>query len=78
MAGTENASGKGRIPYITPAALPWSLEEIADYLETGLTPDFEVVGGSMAKVVDNLAKLSPEDRLAIVHCLKALPSLSTP
>ncbi|HBM67943.1 MAG TPA: diacylglycerol kinase, partial [Rhodobacteraceae bacterium] len=71
-------SGKGRIPNITPAALQWSLEEIADYLETGLTPDFDVVGGSMAKVVDNLAKLSPEDRLAIAQYLKALPSIPTP
>ncbi|MGB0531279.1 MAG: c-type cytochrome [Paracoccaceae bacterium] len=78
LAGAENPSGKGRIPNITPAALQWSLEEIADYLETGLTPDFDVVGGSMAKVVDNLAKLSPEDRLAIAQYLKALPSIPTP
>jgi mono/diheme cytochrome c family protein len=78
LAGAENPSGKGRIPNITPAALQWSLEEIADYLETGLTPDFDVVGGSMAKVVDNLAKLSPEDRLAIAQYLKALPLIPTP
>ncbi len=78
LAGAENPSGKERIPNITPASLQWSLEEIADYLETGLTPDFDVVGGSMAKVVDNLAKLSPEDRLAIAQYLKALPSIPMP
>lgn len=78
MAGTENPSGKGRIPNIMPVALPGSLEEISDYLETGLTPDFDVVGGPMVKVVGNLAKLSPLDRLAIAHYLKALPSIPTP
>ena len=78
LAGANNPSGTGRIPNITPAALKWRLEDIADYLESGLTPDFDVVGGSMAKVVDNLAKLSPEDRLAIAQYLKALPSIPTP
>jgi len=29
-------------------------------------------------VVDNLAKLSPEDRLAIAQYLKALPLIPTP
>ena len=77
MAGTEDPSGKGRSPNIMPAALPWSLEEITDYLETGLTPDFDVVGRSMAKVVGNFDKLIPEDRLAIAHYLKALPSIPT-
>lgn len=67
MAGAENTSGRGRIPNITPAALQWSLEEIADYLETSLTPDSDVLGGSTAKVVDILAKLSPEDQLAIAQ-----------
>lgn len=78
LAGANNPSGTGLIPNITPAALKWRLEDIADYLESGLTPDFDVVGGSMAKVVDNLAKLSPEDRLAIAQYLKALPSIPTP
>ena len=36
----------------------------------------DVVGGSMADVVDNTAKLSDEDRLAIARYLKAILPLA--
>jgi mono/diheme cytochrome c family protein len=75
MAGAPNPSGRGRIPNITPAALDWSEADIAAYLESGFTPDFDVAGGSMASVVRNTAKLTPEDRRAIARYLKALPPL---
>jgi hypothetical protein len=41
-------------------------------LETGNTPDFDVVGGAMAAVQENMAKLKPEDRAAIAAYLKSL------
>lgn len=74
MAGAPNPSGKGKIPGLTPAQLDWSASDIAYYLETGFTPDFDSAGSSMASVVRNLANLAPEDRAAIAAYIKALPA----
>ncbi len=73
LAGAPNPSGQGRIPAIHPDRLNWSDTDIAYYLETGFTPDFDSAGGSMAAVVRNYAKLPPEDRAAVAAYLKALP-----
>ncbi len=73
MAGAPNPSGEGRVPAITPGELGWSAADIAYYLETGFTPDFDVAGGDMADVVLNTGKLPPEDREAIAAYLVALP-----
>lgn len=73
LAGAPNPEGKGRIPNITPGALKWSAAEIADYLETGFTPDYDSVGGSMVEVQENMARLPAEDRQAIAAYLKAIP-----
>lgn len=73
MQGAPNPSGKGRIPPLTPDKLTWSATDIAYFLETGFTPDYDSAGGEMAQVVENLAQLSAEDRLAIAAYLKALP-----
>ena len=73
VPGAPNPSGKGRIPNLTPAALKWSEADIAYYLETGFTPDFDSVGSHMVPVVENFAKLTPEDRAAVAAYLKALP-----
>ncbi|MFP4326816.1 MAG: c-type cytochrome [Paracoccaceae bacterium] len=72
MAGAPNPSGEGRIPAITPDELGWSAEEIAWYLESGFTPDYDSAGGTMAKVVENTEKLAAEDREAIAAYLLAL------
>ena len=72
MDGAPNPSGKGRIPGISPEHLDWSAGDIAYYLETGFTPDFDSAGGKMADVVSNLSKLPKEDREAIAAYLKAL------
>ena len=55
--------------------LDWSEEEIAYYLGTGFTPEFDTAGGEMAIVVSELAKLPEEDRAAIAAYLKAVPSV---
>lgn len=73
MAGAPNPSGKGTIPGLTPAQLKWSAGDIAYYLESGFTPDFDSVGGGMASVVQNQSHLPPEDREAIAAYIKALP-----
>ncbi len=73
LGGAPNLDGDGRIPDITPTGLSdWSARDIAYYLETGFTPDFDSVGGSMVAVQENLAELSAEDRAAIAAYLKAL------
>ena len=73
LTGAPNPSGDGRIPDITPAGLDWSQQDIAEYLKSGFTPDFDSAGGTMADVIRNTAQLTDEDRLAIAAYLKALP-----
>ncbi len=74
FAGAPNPSGRGTIPNITPAKLDWSLDDIAAYLETGFTPDFDVAGGTMAAVVQGLGNLPKEDLEAIAAYVKAVPA----
>ena len=78
LAGAQNPEGEGRVPNITPGGKNisgWSAADIAYYLESGFTPEFDTVGGSMVAVQENLSKLSGEDREAIAAYLKALPAL---
>jgi mono/diheme cytochrome c family protein len=77
LAGAPNLEGKGRIPNITPGGKKtsdWSQRDIEYYLESGFTPDFDTVGGSMVAVQENMAMLSKEDREAIAAYLKAVPA----
>lgn len=75
LSGAPNPSGEGRIPNITPGGLTWSEGEIAEYLSSGFTPDFDTAGGTMAEVVKNTAKLPDTDRAAIAAYLKAVPAV---
>lgn len=78
LAGAPNPEGKGRVPNITPGGKTvsqWSAADIAYYLESGFTPEFDTVGGSMVAVQENMARLSDEDRQAIAAYLKALPAV---
>lgn len=75
LAGAPNPDGPGRIPNITPGKLTWSEADIAEYLLSGFTPDFDVVGGSMVDVVANTSRLPPEDRAAIAAYLAMVPPL---
>ncbi|MGD9913867.1 MAG: cytochrome c [Rhizobiaceae bacterium] len=76
LAGAAAAEGQGNIPNLTPHAegLTWTEGEIVTFLTDGTTPDFDVVGGSMAEVVSNMSKLSADDRAAIAAYLKAIPA----
>lgn len=64
----------GRVPGLTPAQLDWSEAEIVEYLTSGFTPEYDVVGGHMASVVDNMAQLPASDRKAIAAYLKKVPA----
>jgi hypothetical protein len=47
-------------------------------LTDGTTPNFDEVGGSMAEIVRNTAKLSEEDRRAIAIYLQSVPAVPGP
>ncbi|MCC5860434.1 MAG: c-type cytochrome [Gammaproteobacteria bacterium] len=74
LAGAPNPSGRGSIPDITPGGLTWSERDIAGYLASGFTPTFDTAGGTMAAVVDALARLPSEDHAAIAAYLQAVPA----
>ncbi|MBZ9982730.1 MULTISPECIES: cytochrome c [unclassified Mesorhizobium] len=76
LAGATAAGGSGIVPNVTSGEGgigDWSQADIANYLETGFTPDFDSVGGAMVDVQRNMAELAPEDRAAIAAYLKAVP-----
>jgi len=76
LAGAPAAEGEGIVPNITSGEGGiggWSAADIAGYLETGFTPDFDSVGGAMVEVQKNMAELPAEDRAAIAAYLKAIP-----
>lgn len=73
LGGAALPSGDGKVPSLHPDDFDWSAGDIAYYLETGFTPDFDSAGGEMASVVTNMSKLPTEDREAIAAYLKAMP-----
>jgi mono/diheme cytochrome c family protein len=79
FAGGPDPEGRGWIPNISPKGIgDWSEKDVAYMLESGLTPEGDSVGGSMAAVVRNTAQLSPDDRMAIAVYIKSLPPLDGP
>ena len=74
LAGAPNPSGEGNIPNITPAKLRWSQGEIVIYLTSGFTPEYDSVGGHMAHVVENMARLPESDRRAVAAYLARVPA----
>lgn len=77
LAGGPAPEGQGRIPNITPGGetAGWSAIDLAYYLESGFTPDYDAVGGTMVEVQENMARLRAEDREAIAAYLKAIPAV---
>jgi len=76
LAGAVAAEGSGVVPNITSGEGgmgKWSQADIANYLETGFTPDFDSVSGAMVDVQRNMAELTAGDRAAIAAYLKAIP-----
>lgn len=80
LAGAPNPSGKGTIPNITGGKGgmgDWTAEDIANFLETGMTPEFDSVGGTMVEVQENMARLPASDREAIAAYLKDIPPIDS-
>ena len=77
LSGARDPAGEGWNPNITPAGLQWSEAEIMGMLQSGFTPEFDVVGGEMAEVVTNTGRLPPEDLAAIAAYLKAVPPVES-
>ena len=78
LAGAPNLDGAGRIPNITQSGKnvsAWSPGDLVYYFESGFTPDFDTVGGSMVAVQENLAKLPRPDLEAIAQYLKSVPAV---
>jgi len=79
--GTIGGPSGLNAPDITPdpAALgPWSEDDIARFLQNGMTPDGDFAGGAMALVVKGTSRLSDADRHAIAIYLKSVPPLPLP
>ena len=78
LAGGPNPEGEGKVPNITPSpdgVGSWSADDIAYALDSGFTPDFDSLGGSMAAVVRNMHEIPASDREAIAAYLKSVPPL---
>lgn len=81
LGGGPAPEGDGRIPNITSGKGgigSWAQSDIAYYLESGFTPDFDSVGGAMVEVQKNMALLDSADREAIAAYLKAVPPVDSP
>lgn len=79
-AGDPHGPG-GKTPNITPGGklAKWSVDDIAELLDSGMTPDGDYTGGEMATVVNGTAKLSAADKHAIAVYVKSLaPHPSAP
>ena len=77
LGGAPAAEGGGKVPNITPGGDlgDWSASDIAYYLESGFTPDYDSVGGSMVEVQENMAMLPAGDREAIAAYLGVVPAV---
>ena len=79
FTGGPAPDGQGGVPNITQQKLKnWTVNDIADTLTTGMTPDADFVGGTMAEVVRNTAQLSAPDREAMATYIKSLPAAGEP
>ena len=78
LAGTTSGPGGKKVPNITPDQKTgigkWSEGEIAALLTDGETPEFDFVGGAMAEIVKNTARLTDADRRAIAAFVKSVPA----
>jgi len=79
FAGGPNPEGEGWIPNITQKRLAsWSVKDIADLLQSGMTPEFDSVGGGMAAVIRNTSQLGDADRNAMAVYIKSLAPVDGP
>jgi len=82
LAGNPKGPEDAAVPNITPdpqTGLTWSVEEIAEYLGTGVKPDGDVAAGLMDEVIQGTLAgykdLTKADRIAIAQYLKSIPAV---
>ena len=76
FTGGPSPDGQGGVPNITQYKLKdWSEADIAETLDSGMTPDSDRVGGNMVEVVRNISQLTAADRMAIAAYIKSLPAV---
>ncbi|HXP32234.1 MAG TPA: cytochrome c [Stellaceae bacterium] len=79
FAGNPQGPDGQKAPNITPDPATgigkWSIDDITTVLASGMTPDFDSVGGGMGEVVAGTEKLTDTDRHAIAVYVKSLPPL---
>ncbi len=80
MAGTVAGPEGQTVPNISPhpdtGIGAWSVADLTSLLKSGLTPEFDSVGGSMGEVVEqSTSRLLDEDLEAIAMYLLSLPSI---
>jgi mono/diheme cytochrome c family protein len=83
FAGNPKPPEGDKVPNITPdpesGLGKWSDADIAEVLKSGMTPDGDFVGSSMAEVVRNTSgKMTDGDMRAVVSYLRSLPPVHTP
>tara|TARA_R110002110_G_scaffold85816_1_gene223295 strand:+ start:34557 stop:35423 length:867 start_codon:yes stop_codon:yes gene_type:complete len=80
LAGNWNGPDGDAVPNITPGAGgigDWSEDDIVSFLEIGITPESDFVGGAMTDVVqESTSKLTADDLKAIAIYLRSLPPLA--
>jgi len=69
--------GEGSAPNLTPTRLKkWDTKDLKDFLQTGMTPDGDVVAETMGEVITNTTgKLTSPDLDALLAYLRSLPPL---
>ena len=78
-AGGPAPDGRGWTPNITQRALKsWTSDDWVQLLDSGFTPEGDVVGGSMGSVVTNMAQLPKADLAAMAEYLMSLPPRESP
>jgi mono/diheme cytochrome c family protein len=80
LAGNPEGPDGRSVPNITPhpddGIGGWSPTDLTYALETGILPDYDVLGGAMAEVVrDSTGHLTQEDRAAIAEYVLSLEPL---
>jgi mono/diheme cytochrome c family protein len=73
FTGGQSPTGQGGVPDLTQGKLhDWKVQDFAEVLDTGMTPDSDRVGGAMVEVVADTRQLGAADREAIAVYLKSL------
>ena len=77
LAGTRKGPDGKSAPNLTPTRLKkWSDADLRTLLQTGFTPDGDVVAETMGEVIRNTTgKITPGDLAAVIAFLRSLPPL---